>query len=166
LPEAWGSLRFALNGAYLLATTSTPFEGAHTYDCAGLFGSTCQTVNPRWRHNFRASWISPWDVDINLTWRYLGHVNLDSNDQDETLRFSAFEGYNSFNPRISSYSYLDLAAKWNATEKIQVRGGVNNVLDKDPPIVTAEITSGGAANTYEFYDLYGRQLFLAMTASF
>jgi iron complex outermembrane recepter protein len=166
LPATLGSMRFALNGAYLISTTTTPFEGANTYDCAGLFGSTCQTVNPRWRHNLRASWLTPWDVDVNLTWRYLGHVNLDSNDQDETLRFSAFEGYNTFNASIPSYSYLDLSAMWSITDKIRVRGGINNVLDKDPPIVTAEITSGGAANTYEFYDLYGRQLFLAMTASF
>ena len=48
----------------------------------------------------------------------------------------------------------------------RLRGGVNNALDKDPPIVTAEITAGGAANTYEFYDLYGRQLFIAMNVAF
>jgi outer membrane cobalamin receptor len=166
LPEAFGSVRFALNGAYLIASTTTPFEGAHTYDCAGLFGATCQTVNPRWRHNLRTSWLTPWNVDVNLTWRYLGHVNLDNNDQDETLLFSSFGEYNTFNARITSQSYLDLAATWNATDKISVRAGVNNLLDKDPPIITTEITSGGAANTYEFYDLYGRQLFLAATIGF
>jgi outer membrane receptor for ferrienterochelin and colicin len=166
LPETLGSIRFALNGAYLIATTTTPFEGAHEYDCAGLFGSTCQTVNPKWRHNLRTSWLTPWDVDVHLTWRYMGHVNLDNNDQDETLRFAAFGEYNTFNARIESHSYFDLAANWDVTDKISVRGGVNNVLDKDPPIVTAEITSGGAANTYEFYDLYGRQMFIAMNVSF
>lgn len=165
-PQAWGSLRFMLNGAYLIATKTTPLPGADTYDCAGLFGSTCQTVNPKWRHMMRAAWLTPWDVELNLTWRYLGHVNLDNNDSDETLRFSAFGAYNTFNARIRSHSYFDLAATWNVSEKISVRGGVNNVLDKDPPIVTSEITSGGAANTYEFYDLYGRQLFLALTAGF
>lgn len=164
--QSWGSVRFSLNGAYLIATKTKPLPDAHTYDCAGLFGSTCQTVNPKWRHNLRASWLTPWNVDVNLTWRYLGHVNLDSNDSDETLRFSAFDDYNSFNARIKSHSYFDLSAAWNMTDKVNVRAGVNNVLDKDPPIVTAEITSGGAANTYEFYDLYGRQLFVALTAGF
>lgn len=43
---------------------------------------------------------------------------------------------------------------------------VNNILDKDPPIVTSEITAGGANNTYETYDTLGRQLFLALTAKF
>lgn len=166
MPEAWGALRFSLNGAYLISTTTTPFEGAHTYDCAGLFGSTCQTVNPRWRHNLRTSWLTPWNVDVNVTWRYLGHVNLDQNDSDETLQFAKYGEYNTFNARIASHSYVDLSATWSATDKIQMRVGVNNLLDKDPPIVTSDLVSGGAANTYEFYDLYGRQLFLALTAGF
>jgi iron complex outermembrane receptor protein len=32
--ERLGGLRFSLNGAYLLNSENTPFEGAHTYDCA------------------------------------------------------------------------------------------------------------------------------------
>lgn len=166
LPEDWGSVRLMMNGAYLIATKTTPFEGAHTYDCAGLFGPTCQTVNPKWRHHLRTAWLTPWDFDLTLTWRYLGHVNLDQNDADETLHFNRYGEYNTFNARISAQSYLDLAAAWNATDKIQVRAGVNNLLDKDPPIVTSDLVSGGAANTYEFYDLYGRQVFLSLTAGF
>jgi outer membrane receptor protein involved in Fe transport len=33
--ESAGSLSFAMNGAYLLSTETTPLPGAHTYDCAG-----------------------------------------------------------------------------------------------------------------------------------
>ena len=47
-----------------------------------------------------------------------------------------------------------------------IRAGVNNVLDKDPPLITSEITSSGANNTYETYDTLGRQLFVAFTAKF
>ncbi len=43
---------------------------------------------------------------------------------------------------------------------------MNNLLDNNPPIVTAEIVAGGAANTYETYDTLGRQIFLAVTAKF
>src|SRR5262249_27479818 len=106
----FGALVFAINGAYLLKTTTTPTPGAHTYDCAGLFGSTCQTINPKWHHNFRATWATPWDgFSTSLTWRYLDAVKLDSNNSDETLHFSAYTTYNSFNARIPSFSYLDLA---------------------------------------------------------
>jgi outer membrane receptor for ferrienterochelin and colicin len=164
MSESLGSLGFTLNGAYLMSRTTKPLEGAHTYDCAGLFGSTCQTVNPTWRHNLRASWMTPWDVAFHATWRYIGETKLDNNDSDETLQFSAFDGYNTFNARIGAQNYFDLAASWNINDHFVVRGGVNNVADRDPPIVSSEITSGGAANTYEFYDIYGRQLFLSVTA--
>ena len=164
LSDALGALRFSMNGAYLISNTTTPFEGAHTYDCAGLFGSTCQTVNPRWRHNLRTSWQTPWSVDIHLTWRYLGKVSLDNNDSDETLQNSAFGEYSPFNAKISAQNYFDLAANYNVNDNVELRAGINNVTDKDPPIVSSTITAGGAANSYEFYDVYGRQLFLSFTA--
>lgn len=161
-----GNALFTLNGSYLLKDATTPYKGAHTYDCAGLFGAVCQTVTPKWRHVARASWETPWDVDLTLSWRYIGKVSLDQNSPDPTLNFASFGVYDSFNREISGYSYLDLAVAWNVYKGVQIRGGVNNLLDKDPPVVTSEITAGGAANTYETYDLLGRQLYLAVTAKF
>ena len=140
--------------------------GAPTYDCAGLFGSTCQTINSRWRHNFRTTWSLPNDLGLSLNWRYFSAVNLDNNSPDPTLNGAAFGAPNLFNARIPAYSYFDLAATWQATKGIDVRLGINNVLDKDPPVVTSEIISGGGANTYETYDMLGRQIFLSATAKF
>ena len=78
-----GNLRFAMNGAYLLKSDTTPIPGGASYDCAGLFGPTCQTVNPEWRHSLRTSWDLPSsDLTVNLTWRYLGGVKHDNNDSD------------------------------------------------------------------------------------
>ena len=166
LPRNMGKLAFALNGAYLLKTTTTQQPGAHTYDCAGLYGSTCQTVNPKWHHILRTSWITPWDVTASLTWRYIGSVSLDQNSSDPTLNNSAFGAFNSFNARLPSFSYIDLAASWNIKDNLELRGGINNILDKDPPLATFEITSGGAANTYSTYDAMGRQMFVTFTAKF
>jgi iron complex outermembrane recepter protein len=163
---AFGNLLFALNGSYLLHNKTTPYKGAHTYDCAGLFGAVCQTVTPRWRHVARANWETPWNVDVTLTWRFIGKVGLDQNTSDPTLNFASFGVYDAFNREIPNYSYLDLNVAWNVWKGVQIRGGVNNMLDKDPPVITSEITAGGAANTYETYDLMGRQLYLAVTAKF
>jgi outer membrane receptor protein involved in Fe transport len=52
------------------------------------------------------------------------------------------------------------------TSGSELRVGINNILDKDPPLVTSEITASGANNTYEIYDTLGRQLFVAFTAKF
>ena len=166
LSAGFGDLVFGLNGTYLLHNETTPLPGGPTYDCAGLFGFTCQTVNPRWHHFFRTTWETPWDVSASLTWRYIGAVSQDNDSSDPTLHFSTFGGYDHFNARIPAYSYLDLEATWNVNKIVQIRAGADNVLDKDPPLVNTDIVAGGAANTYSTYDLFGRQLFLAFTAKF
>jgi outer membrane receptor protein involved in Fe transport len=172
LPGDKGSLAFGMNGAYLLSTETTPLPGAHTYDCAGLYGSTCQTVNPRWRHNLRTTWQTPWNFDVAMTWRFVGSVKLDNNDSDPTLQGAEWHTstgeplYKAFGAEFPTFSYIDLAGTWNATEDIQVRLGINNILDKDPPLGTVEVVGGGAANTYSTYDAMGRQVFLSMSAKF
>ena len=166
LPPGFGDVSFALNGAYLLHNETTPLPGAHTYDCAGLFGATCQTINPRWHHLFRTTWDMPWDVSASLTWRYIGTVSQDNNSGDPTLHFATFGAYDFYNATIPSYSYLDLEATWNVNKVLQLRAGANNILDKDPPVINSDIVAGGAANTYSIYDMFGRQLFVAFTAKF
>ena len=166
LPRSFGDLVFGLNGAYLLHNETTPLPGSPTYDCAGLFGFTCQTVNPRWRHVLRTTWETPWHVSTSLTWRYIGAVSEDNDSSDSTLHFSTFNGYDYVNAKIPAFNYLDLEATWNVNGILQIRAGANNLLDKDPPLVNTDIVAGGAANTYSTYDLFGRQLFLAFTAKF
>ncbi len=166
LPRSLGDLAFGLNGTYLLHNETTPLPGSPTYDCAGLFGFTCQTVNPRWRHVLRTTWETPWHVSTSLTWRYIGAVSEDNDSSDPTLHFSTFNGYDYVNAKIPAFNYLDLEATWNVNAIVQIRAGANNLLDRDPPLVNTDIVAGGAANTYSTYDLFGRQLFLAFTAKF
>ena len=59
-----------------------------------------------------------------------------------------------------------MADSWDFREDMSFRLGVNNVFDKNPPIVTSEINSGGAANAYEVYDGLGRQAFVAISMKF
>jgi iron complex outermembrane recepter protein len=167
LPPGFGSIAAELNGSYLQHLDSTPYVGAHTYDCAGLFGFTCQTINPRWHHIFRTTWETAWGVSASATWRYIGSVSQDNNTNDPTLHLSSPNGvFDDFNAKISSFSYLDLEATWQVNRILQLRAGANNVLDKDPPIINNIIVQGGGANSYDAYDLFGRQVFVAFTAKF
>ncbi|MBV9697982.1 MAG: TonB-dependent receptor [Gammaproteobacteria bacterium] len=161
--EHLGSVLFSLNGAALLADTSTPQPGAHTYDCAGLYGPTCSTLNPRWRHNLRATWNTPWPVGVSLFWRYIGSVRLDENDPDPSLNAGK---YRALNARLPAVSYLDLATTWDFAKGLQLRAGINNLFDKDPPVVGQDVAASGLPNAYPTYDTLGRQLFLAFTATF
>jgi outer membrane receptor protein involved in Fe transport len=165
LPATLGGLLFALNGTYLQHFTSTPLPGAHTYDCSGYFGFTCQTVNPHWRHIARVTWQAPVDLDFAVTWRYIGPVSQDNNSPDETLHFSTYGAYSYQPAHVGSYSYIDLALTYHVLKNLEIRGGVNNVADKDPPVVPVTIQPGGA-NAYSAYDQLGRELFVAFTARF
>ncbi|MDE2296057.1 MAG: TonB-dependent receptor [Gammaproteobacteria bacterium] len=166
LPADLGSLAFSMNGSWLQQSVSTPLPGGGSYDCAGLFGYTCQTINPRWHHIFRTTWLTPWHVSASVTWRYISSVAEDNNQPNPLLHFATYGGYDYFNATIPSYSYVDLALSWQATKWLQLRAGANNIMDKDPPIINAYPVAGGAANTYSTYDMFGRQLFAAFSAKF
>ena len=166
LMRGGGHLLFELNGAYLEHMETTPQPGAHTYDCAGYFGATCQTVNPRWHHIFRTTWQTPWNFSAAATWRYIGPVSDDNNSPDPTLHFATFGGNDYVNARVPSYSYLDLATTWYVGKVLTIRAGINNVLDKAPPLIVTTLVPAGEANTIDVYDMFGRQLFLAFTAKF
>lgn len=163
LGDRWGSLAFTLNGATVLKSTTTPAPGAGSYDCTGLFGTICGVITPDWRHNLRLSWLSPWDVDVSLNWRYIGGTDLDTNDPDPDLNNGSFDA---FNRRLPSVSYIDLSALWSVGEASTVRVGINNVLDKDPPLISTEVSGTGGPNSYPTYDILGRQAFVGFTQRF
>lgn len=166
----FGWLSASLNGSYLWHDTTTPYPGSGTFDCAGLFGSTCQngSVNPRWRHIARVSLQTPFNVLFSAAWRFIGPTTFDNNSSNPLLHFAEEGAYDKYNARITGYSYLDLAAMWNVTRQLQLRAGVTNVLDKDPPIIPSLDISGnaGPANSFDAYDYLGRQVFIAFTAKF
>ena len=61
---------------------------------------------------------------------------------------------------LGARSFIDLAANWAVTEKASVLLGINNVLDKDPPLSSAVGTTGNG-NTYpQTYDALGRWIFM------
>lgn len=161
-----GTLNLMMNGAYLISNKSTPLPGGGTYDCAGLFGATCQTVNPRWRHSLRGTWLYGDNLALNLTWRFMTRTNMDNNHPDPLLQGSVMGEPVIFRARIPPMSYLDLSGSWEVGENLQLRAGINNLLDRDPPLAPTEVISGGSPNAYEFHDGLGRQVYIGATARF
>jgi iron complex outermembrane receptor protein len=158
-----GSVQFTFIGAYLLSAEVQSTPGAHTYDCAGLYGAQCQTVNPRWRHTLRGSWQTPWDVLLSAQWRYIGEAKLETNGSDPVLGNGV---HDTFDARLKPVSYLDLSGTWNVRNNVVLRAGVNNVFDKDPQIISSLVAQTGSPNAYPTYDLLGRTLFVGLTANF
>jgi iron complex outermembrane receptor protein len=164
----FGKMSATMSGTWLQHQTSQPLPTASTYDCAGLYGPTCQTVNPRWRSITRISWQTPVDLLVSMQWRYIGSVNLDNNTGNPELVTTAYGPgvYDQFDARIPNYSYFDLSAIYDVNKHLSFRAGVNNLFDKDPPIISATLTQTGSPNSYPTYDSLGRVLFAAFTAKF
>lgn len=157
-----GSLLASLNGVYLDETTTIPLPGEHEFDCAGLYGNTCGPAIPDWRHTLRLTWQMPSNVNVSAQWRYVGSVTHEQNTSDETLGGAPVV----FGGTLGARSYFDLTGTWDVNDTYDVRMGISNVLDQDPPLVDTVWSGPGTPNTFGPYDSLGRQIFVAMTAKF
>jgi outer membrane receptor protein involved in Fe transport len=167
LPGGFGTMHWSLYGTYLLHATTRPIPGGGSYDCAGLYGSTCQTIDSRWRHNLGTTWLTPWNADFTLRWRFIGKVGNDNNDPNPLLAGATYGAFDFANQTIPNISYFDLTATWHATKFLDVRAGVDNLFDRQPPVLTnPSLQGGGQANTFATYDVLGRQMYIAFTAKF
>jgi len=166
-----GRLRTRLDGGYLLKLKITP-GGGSSFDCAGFFGPDCAPATPKWRHRLSGDWDTPLTgFSAGATWRYFGEAKNELVNPGFPSSYSAANAaLGRPDSRLPTISYLDLRVSyvWN---KVTVRAGANNVLDKDPPLFDT-ITSGGnstfaESNTYSSqYDTAGRFLYLNVTVDF
>jgi iron complex outermembrane recepter protein len=163
MPDSWGDLSTALVGTWLDENKTTNYAGAPQYDCAGLYGATCQTLNPDWRSTLRVSWTTPWDLLLSVQWRYIDGMQLDTNSKYTQLNNGE---YNGFSASLPSVSYFDLSAIWNAPYGIDVRAGIDNIFDKDPPPVDTSVSGTGSANSFPSYDYLGQVFFAGVTKKF
>lgn len=159
-----GRMQLSFVGTKLneLLTDTGLGTAASIYDCAGYFANQCGVPNPEWRHRARATWLTPWDVDVSATWRYYSEVEIGVLAGDGSLN----NGGARIDRHLDAQNYLDLAAVWQVRDTVTVRAGVNNVLDSDPPLSYSVGTTGNN-NTYpQLYDSMGRYFFFGVTASF
>jgi iron complex outermembrane receptor protein len=100
--------------------------------------------------------------------RAAGAPSAHNNSGNPLLHVAEEGAYDQYNARIPGYSCLDLTAVWHVMKQLSVRTGVNNVFDKDPPIVPSLDISGnaGPANSFDAYDYLGWQVFIAFSAKF
>jgi iron complex outermembrane receptor protein len=162
----YGGLDFGLNGTYVKTYTVENLPGNGNYDCAGLYGATCGTPTPKWRHKFRTTWTSPYNFDLTATWRYYNRVQNDALDANPQLAGDLDTQHDAY---LASRSYLDLNGTYRFSKNLAMSLGVNNLFDKDPPLGSSSSVGGSAGNgnTYpQVYDAYGRFVYVNLTYRF
>jgi outer membrane receptor protein involved in Fe transport len=162
----WGGISISFLGTYTHDyQVFSGIPGAPTLQCVGNFGTTCQGTStpqsgplPTFKSKSRLTWSTPWsNLELSVAWRYLGPVVLDTG------------AVGCADCRIPAFNYFDLSSQWRFKDRYTLRVGVNNVFDRDPPIIgsgecPAVVCSG---NTFpQIYDPLGRFLFVGLTADF
>ncbi len=121
-------------------------DGAPVLRCAG--NRYCGPT-PDLRNRLRLTWETPWDITASLMWRHTSAIA-------EDRRFSV---------KIPKMDYVDLALVWEITDDATIHAGINNLADRDPPIIGN--SSGSNGNTYPgLYDALGRYLFVGASMEF
>jgi iron complex outermembrane receptor protein len=166
---SYGGVTVSLVGNFADEFITEPLPGYPKYDCAGLYGSVCGVPLPEWRHKLRASWMTPWGLDLSLTWRHINEVNLDATNPDTgatpILATDRVLGAREYIDLSAAYTFTDVGVFSGLTGRL----GINNVTDKDPPLLGAAncVSTYCNGNTFpQVYDTLGRFIFIGLTADF
>lgn len=139
-----GDLALKLTATYLIDDNSN--STGRTEDFRNDVG---ETASPRWKGRFNAVYSHD-DSAYVLTMNYR-HATV--NDNDWTIED------NNYN-EISSYTTFDFMYKTYVMDELQLRVGVNNILDREPPRNPFTYDDG------EFFDVKGRRLSLGAKYTF
>jgi len=158
-----GFINFGLLGSYMLERT---FEDPLiAFDCVGLFGNSCgvqtSTPSPRWRSRMRAAWQSNFKTTFALGWRFTSKVTQEELSDQEDLAVPSRREIWTLNGshEIPAFNFWDFAATYEFRKGVRLTAGVNNVLDKEPPLGAGLTDVDFGAGFYNFYDSLGRTIY-------
>ena len=151
----WGSLRIGSQINSYLKNKTRSDSLSPEIDCNGYYGTNCAPTS-KTRMVTRATWTYN-RITASLRWRYLSGVAIERSQAAKT--YAAFR-------EIDSYSYFDLFAGYTFfDDRLNLSLGIENITDKEPPIVGngAGSTASNSGNTFpSAYSVYGRMFKLGM----
>jgi len=171
----FGRLDASLTGTHIQNFIITPIQDlpSSSFDCAGFYGGTCSAPPVgaplfAWRHDMQVTWLTPLrSLSVTAGWRYLSGADVDTlnpNPNVGTPGATIANGQvSSTDAHIPAFNYLDMSLAYQVFDAVQVRLGVNNLMDKSPPVIGA--TDGPTTPFYNgntlpgTYDWGGRFVF-------
>ncbi|MFO0337006.1 MAG: hypothetical protein ACK52I_28035 [Pseudomonadota bacterium] len=129
-----------------------------TFECAGRFGSICGNIRQELRLDARATWEYA-AATLSLRARHVGGMEFDAAALGRRATFPT--------STIGSHTYFDVEGGYDLTESVELKAGVTNLLDEDPPIVVGTGGTGPTANTFPgVYDPLCRFVHARVTVRF
>ncbi|PSJ43077.1 TonB-dependent receptor plug domain-containing protein [Allosphingosinicella deserti] len=160
-----GELRFGFNGTWLDYYHFQANELSINRDCTGFYSTNCTNPRAEWKWNGRVTYSTK-AVDVSLLWNHVSSVKLepfttaaiqplDTPQPGGPNPTTVFEPFR----KIKAYDYFDLTFRARPAENLDITITIENLLDKAPPLVGANVggTSYNSGNTFPtIYDPIGR----------
>lgn len=164
-----GSLELDFIGSWLKSQKTDPGGLGTPQECAGAYGFACGVPKPSWRHKARATWTIDERYSLSLQWRYVGSVTLDRSIEGN---LNLAGPWRPGDKRIGAREFLDLTALARISKDYEIRLGIQNLFDLEPPIIssTGDFPEGTCpetvcnGNTFpQLYDPLGRYIFAGIS---
>jgi outer membrane receptor protein involved in Fe transport len=149
-------------------------------ECAGYYSANCGPVlgqiQPKYSWQQRTGFGYE-NVNLSLLWRHLGKMKYEPGlpplfsgvvTNAAGVNYALAGKTFNFN-KIKAYNYFDLTAQVDVKPNLLLTFGVTNLLDKDPPLVSANAgtTTAGSGNTFpSTYDPIGRTYTVSARVTF
>lgn len=161
-----GSLRFGFNGTWMDYYRIQATPNSINRECSGYYSTSCLNARPKWKWNARVSY-GKGPFDVSLLWNHISKVTLEDIRPtgiplDQPAPGNTAASYNSILPAfrgVKAYDWFDLAVKFDINENFQMSVLVENLFDKQAPLLGAGVagTSFNNGNTMPTtYDVIGR----------
>jgi outer membrane receptor protein involved in Fe transport len=144
-----GSLDFQLVATWIekFETQTTPDDPVN--DFVGSIGSVTATATPKWKGTLMTSYSLD-NLQAQLAVRYIDsmiHANVVTGSSPVS------------NTGVPETWYLDLSGRYDLTDSVTLRLGVNNLLDQEPRLYTPNVQANTDPSTY---DVLGRRYFIGV----
>ena len=149
-------------------------------ECVGYYSANCGftgSMQPKWQISWRNTFTFG-KLDASLLWRHISGMQQEPDDVAGSgpafagqlpVGFGYREGETVNFGKIGAYDWFDLSLRFNVNDNLTFTAAVQNLFDKDPPVVGSSIgsTSYNSGNTYpSTYDALGRRFAVSARVKF
>jgi outer membrane receptor protein involved in Fe transport len=156
-----GALSVRLYANYLDKFDSQQYSGAPIAHYAGVSVVTSNPAGyPRWRANLSVDYVNG-PFGITVSEQYIDKMRLDIPGGATPIVFE--------NPRVKAVAYTDVTVRYtfpHFDNGLELFGTVNNLFDKDPPIIPGTVPGVNLPTNIAVYDFIGRAYTVGLRMKF
>jgi outer membrane receptor protein involved in Fe transport len=122
------------------------------------FGATTSTIGGQFDYKITNTFGFNWDrANLGLQWRYLPSIRHESAARNPNTNVQG----------VGSYQVFNLFGGYTINERMQLRFGIDNVADEEPPIYGSRPGDRNADETRaDHYDILGRRYYVGLKMTF